>query len=207
MTVTSPVSFTKIRTEFSPRGTSNNFSDYYKGGTYVKNTDIDPAPFVSSTVIGLAMSQFLDSQYVVPLSVTLPDYNPSSQNIMLSITDTIPLPNSGSASVFINLNSDGSGSYQTYDLLGVVVDYGFTWLTAGSSSNAYAYMDGPSGSAFDLISSPINTSLQLNTSRSWSISVQGVGPTSASLTSTLRIKNSSGTDLVAKTLSMTAALA
>lgn len=206
MAVTSPVSFTKIQTEFSPRGVSNNFSDYYKGGTYVKTTDIDPSPFVSSTVAGLAMSQFLDSEYVIPLSVTLDNYNAGGQNIMLSAIDSIYTPGSGVARTTIELNSDGSGTYSTESNIDIpnIVIYSFTWLLSGSASDAYAYMDGPSGDSFS--SGSVNSSLQLNTTRIWTLEVLGTGPASKTLTSTLRIKNSGGTDLIAKTISMSVAL-
>lgn len=78
--------------------------------------------------------------------------------------------------------------------------YNFSWLLTGSNSDYYAYMDAPSGDPFDSGSSATGTSLQLNTSRAWTLSVENSVNNSSvlkSLQSILRIKNSAGTDILA----------
>ena len=59
-------------------------------------------------------------------------------------------------------------------------------------------MDTPSGDPFYTGSSATATSLQLNTTRSWSLYAEqfGAGTTIKSNSSTLRIKNSAGVDIV-----------
>lgn len=141
------------------------------------------------------------------LSVTLPNYNAGAQNIVLARTYTANPPVNDFVTCFVRLklNSDGTGAY-TYE------DYGsseanfttFTWLTSGSASDCYAYMDAPTGDAF--FAGTTGSSLQLNTNRTWSLRARAPLNNNEQkfLTSTIRIKNVGGTDLVAKTLYMEA---
>ena len=83
--------------------------------------------------------------------------------------------------------------------------YSFTWLLTGSNTDYYAYMDAPSGDPFDAGSAATNTSLQLNTLRVWVLSVENSVNNSSvfkSLLSTLRIKNSAGTDILSVDVNM-----
>jgi hypothetical protein len=93
------------------------------------------------------------------------------------------------------ISIDSSGTMDYSDNSGTT---SYTWLLSGANSDYYAYMDAPSGDPFTF-SAGTNTSLQLNTSRSWSL--EAFNPVNnstftTSLTSTLRIKNSAGTDIL-----------
>lgn len=134
------------------------------------------------------------------LSVTLPDYNADTQNINLTLQSSDGF--SAASEVSITLNSNGSGSYSYIGTAGSGNFTTFTWLTSGSASDCYAYMDAPSGDSFT--SGTTGSSLQLNSSRSWILYVERntFGISSKTLTSTIRIKNAGGTDLVAKTLEL-----
>lgn len=138
------------------------------------------------------------------LSVTLPNYV-SGSGISLSHSFTPSPLVSGFVSAFVRiyLNSDGTGryAYENPDV-GEQNFTTFTWLTAGSAADVYAYMDAPTGDAF--FSGNTATSLQLNTNRSWSLRARaGINSSDfKALTSTIRLKNVGGTDLVAKALDM-----
>lgn len=83
--------------------------------------------------------------------------------------------------------------------------YNFSWLLTGSNTDYYAYMDAPSGNSFDSGSAATNTSLQLNAIRVWSLTAENsVNGTAVikTLVSTLRIKNSAGTDILSVPVSM-----
>lgn len=83
--------------------------------------------------------------------------------------------------------------------------YNYPWLLSGSNSDYYAYMDAPSGDSFDAGSAATGTSLQLNSMRVWALSVENSTNNSSvfkSLVSTLRIKNSAGTDILSVTVNM-----
>lgn len=159
----------------------------WNGSAWVSTNDIDNAK--SARVWnGSSWVQFhpgvrLDSESFNPGSINLYD-----QDLTFS-------PISAFASVSITLDSGGTA---TYDRLGSPQTY--SWLLTGSNSDYYAYMDAPSGSSFSTGSSATNTSLQLNTTRSWSLSVARAGGVPGSntrvLSSTLRIKNSAGTDIL-----------
>lgn len=98
-----------------------------------------------------------------------------------------------------SITLDSSGTFFITDQ----GSYNFPWLLTGSNSDYYAYMDAPTGNAFT--GGATGTSLQLNTSRNWQLSVSNFTPNTSevlSLTSTLRIKNSAGTDILAVTVNM-----
>lgn len=105
--------------------------------------------------------------------------------------DTQSYPATATSSVNIILNSSGSAQYIS------VGPQNFSWLLTGANSDYYAWMDTPVGDSFTF--GTVATSLQLNTTRQWELVAfqSGVGLDSKYLTSTLRIKNSSGTDIVA----------
>lgn len=104
------------------------------------------------------------------------------------------------AFVEVELNSSGTATYKYADQTTGGVNYlTYSWLLTGANTDYYAYMDTPSGDSFYIpSSSATNTSLQLNTTRAWSLKVEVFGPGSdfRSNSSTLRIKNSAGTDIV-----------
>lgn len=107
--------------------------------------------------------------------------------------DTQQAPFDALAVATITINSSGTMLYSDN---GGTTSY--TWLLSGSNSDYYAYMDAPSGDPFTF-SAGTNTSLQLNTSRAWSLEAfNPINNTTvfAGLTSTLRIKNSAGTDIL-----------
>ena len=137
----------------------------------------------------------------------LPQFNNTTYDIELSASYDDLEGQPGSATVEILLNNDGTGAYRYTTYTVPTTNFlSFTWLPSGdSASNYYAYMDAPAGNSFGGGSSATGSSLVLSTGRIWVLtSFVGTNPGSdeKSLASTLRIKNSSGTDLVARTLSM-----
>lgn len=130
--------------------------------------------------------------------VVLDEYPPGG-GVLLYSGDLQFFPTPASATVSIVLNSNGSASYADN-----ISTYNFTWLLSGSNSDYYAYMDTPTGDSFT--AGTVATALQLNTTRTWSLtaSQSAVGIDNKSLTSTLRIQNSSGTDIVSVAVSLSA---
>lgn len=123
--------------------------------------------------------------------VRLDESTGASGVIELTSYDAQIDPSPASATVGINMLSNGTMEYvssagtQTY-----------SWLLSGSNSDYYSYMDTPVGNSFT--TGAVATSQQLNSTRAWALQVQQFGPGNASalLGSTLRIKNSAGTDIL-----------
>lgn len=99
MTVTAPVSLTKIKAEF---GGPNNLSAYIRGGSYVPNTTANAN--VSTTVAGLAISQFLGATNYVPVTASV-----SQTSIAKSGTGTST--QTVTTAVVIASGTGGTGSY------------------------------------------------------------------------------------------------
>jgi hypothetical protein len=102
--------------------------------------------------------------------------------------------------VKVELNSSGTATYSYADQTTGGVNYlTYSWLLTGANTDYYAYMDAPSGDPFYTGSSATATLLQLNTTRSWSLYAEqfGSGNVMKANSSTLRIKNVDGTDIVA----------
>lgn len=115
MPVTSPVQLTKIKTEFQG---GNNFSGYVRNGSYVPTNGTTGS--ISTTVAGLAMSQFLNAQKSSPPSIS-PSPNPASGYTQ---GGQFNMP----CGRVVNLNpSGGNGSY-TYNVA-------YVSNTGGSSPN------------------------------------------------------------------------
>lgn len=159
----------------------------WNGSSWVALNEIDNAK-TARVWNGSSWVQFHPGVQLVSES-----FNPGG--IYLYDQDLTFSPISASATVSITLNSNGTA---TYARLGSLQTY--SWLLTGSNSDYYAYMDAPTGSSFNVGSSATNTSLQLNTTRSWSLSVGRAGGSPGSntkaLTSTLLIQNSAGTDII-----------
>lgn len=119
--------------------------------------------------------------------------------IDLNASDLTFSPTPANAQASIQIASNGTMTYATN--LGPV---SYTWLLSGSNSDYYAYMDAPSGDPFS--QGTTGTSLQLNTTRFWSLDAAAgtVGTDYKTLTSTLRIKNSAGTDILSVAVSLSA---
>jgi len=131
--------------------------------------------------------------------VQLQDYPASGGTIDLYHSSTDPGGISANALVKIELNSSGTATYSYADQTTGGVDYlSYSWRLTGANTDYYAFMDAPSGDPFYTGSSATATSLQLNTTRSWNLYAEqfGIGTTVKSNSSTLRIKNSAGTDIV-----------
>jgi hypothetical protein len=114
--------------------------------------------------------------------------------------DVVNSPNTAYAQCSITLNSNGTATYT--DSPGGTTS--FSWLLSGSNSDYYAYMDAPSGDPFT--SGTTGTALQLNTTRSWFLDADNSVNNSIitkTLSSTLRIRNSAGTDIVAVAINLT----
>lgn len=132
--------------------------------------------------------------------VQLQDYPASGGTIDLNhYSEDLGSPGAANSLVKIELNSSGTATYSYADQTTGGVDYlSYSWRLTGANTDYYAYMDAPSGDPFYTGSSATATSLQLNTTRSWSLYAEqsGSGTTVKSNSSTLRIKNSAGTDIV-----------
>lgn len=100
MTVTAPVSLSKIVAEF---GGPNNLSAYVRGGAYVPNTTANAN--VSTTVAGLAISQFLGATNYIPISVTVTPSSVSKTN-----TGTLPQGPAGPTASVTATVTGGSGT-------------------------------------------------------------------------------------------------
>jgi hypothetical protein len=131
--------------------------------------------------------------------VRLNKYDPSTQDIhLISIA-----ANTGvtvTSTVRITLNSSGTATYSYENTNTPNTNVAsFSWLLTGANSEYYAYMDAPSGDSFT--TGTTGSSLQLNTTREWTLTVAQffVGVNEASNTSTLRIKTASGEDILALT--------
>lgn len=190
MPITSPVSLSKIVSEFGGPG---NLAAYVRGGSYVPNISAFNA--ISATTSGLAISQFLN---ISALNATLPQYNAQLGYDVYLSTSGNP---SGSANPWaacsLILRADGSGTYRQSNVNTGDSDYNFTWLLSGSASNYYGYLDTPTGDS--PTSGTVASSVQLNTTREWRWYVETPYPSggyvSTNATGNLRIKNSGGTDL------------
>lgn len=123
-----------------------------------------------------------------------------SSSIALNAEDLVFVPSTAFAEAKITLNSNGTAYYEATNR----ITESYSWLLTGANSDYYAYMDSPTGDSFT--SGTVGSSLQLNTTRVWSLSASqsATGFTSKSLTSTLRIQNSAGTDIISIAVSMDA---
>ena len=110
--------------------------------------------------------------------------------ISLNYNDLQSYPSVAQATVGINLFSTGVAEYISYGV------QSYNWKLSGANSDYYAWMDTPVGDPFT--TGTVATALQLNTTTAWSLQViqSSPGASTKYLTSTLRIKNSSGTDIV-----------
>ena len=193
------ISFLNLKNEWGDTDPVS-FSDYYRNGTFVDADDYGPNIPTSGNPISL--SQFYGA-YKVNLAAVLNQYNPSTQDIMLTRLANRPFPLEASATVGIQLYDDGSAIYYyaTHNI-GVTNFTSFTWKTGGGGvGDYYAYMYSPSGDAFS-DSAGLDTALALSTTRNWNLNVTSTsGTQTKSLTSTLQIRNSSGTALASRTIS------
>ena len=187
----SQISLGDIQTEF---GGSNpiGINEYYKNGGIVDSDDFAPNVPTSGQI---SIGNF-HSAYKVTLSVTIPHYDPFSLGTDIGLSAFVLGSTYAFADASITLYANGNGLYftQTQSDAGTFsTSNTFTWLLAGSASDVYAYLDTPSGDA--PTGSATATSLQMNTTRSWGWQADGSGTSSRVATSTLRLKNSGGTDL------------
>lgn len=199
-TVSNPATLQSVINTFGSGGSPTNLFAYRRGQSYVP--DIPAYSGVSTTQP--ALSTFAGLTYPF---LDLPAYGDVS-GIVLDRNSTVIPPGVGTfvtTFVRIRLNSDGTGAYTFEDYFTAETNFtSFTWLLAGTNSDYYAYMDSPSGDPF--FSGSTATSLQLSTTRVWVLRARASqGNTDfKSLTSTLRIKNASGTDLTSRQVTMTA---
>ena len=187
------ISLGNIQTEF---GGSNpiGINEYYKNGGIVDSNDYAPNVPTSGQI---SIGNF-HSAYKVDLSVTIPHYDPLSLGADIGLFAYALGSTYAFADAVIELYANGNGLYftQTQSDSGTVsTSNTFTWLSAGNASDVYAYLDTPSYPGYAPTGSATATSLQMNTTRYWQWSADGSGTPSKSATSTLRLKNSGGTDL------------
>ena len=204
-TIPSSISLGNIQTEFGGLNPIS-ISEYYSGGTYVAGGTANATSVVipSSPGSTIRFSNFSGAAAAPALSVNLPQYNAGfGYDVYLQSSGTLSGGPNSWASVQLILRADGSGTYRVSNVNTGDSDYNFTWLTSGSASDAYAYLDTPSGMSVDGTSSAVATSLQLNSNRGWLWYIQTSYYFEAdAATTTLRIKNSSGTDLDTVTVSL-----
>ena len=200
-----PLKFSEIKTEFA--ASANNLRAYLKGAGIVDSNDTAPNVPSSGTI---SILDFLGAARV-DLVVNLPQYNTGlgyDVSLTASAYDDNPFATVWAGAQLI-LYANGSGIYRESNYNTGDTDYNFTWLTSGSASDAYAYLDTVSGNNVTGTSSAVATSLQMNATRAWQWYVETSYGASQSktATTTLRLKNSGGTDLdtVSVTVLITAA--
>ena len=200
-TVSNPATLQSVIDTFGVGGSPTNLFAYRRGQAYVP--DVAAYNVVSTTEP--ALSTFAGLVY--PATPSLPDYGGTGE-IVLDRDSVVPPPGVGgfvTTFVRIYLNSDGTGEYEYEDYdVGIGSFLTFTWLPSGFTASAYfAYMDTPIGDSF--FAGPVATTSTLSTSRTWALRArasQGQFDQNG-LTSTLRIKDSSGNDLISKPVTMT----
>lgn len=110
------------------------------------------------------------------------------------------------AYVKLVLNSNGTAYYQYGDSNTATTNYtSFTWKTGGGVvGDYYAYMTTPSGDSFAGGSSATNSALALSSTREWVLlaSAGNGSEMTVANNSTIQIRNSSGTVLASRTVSM-----
>jgi hypothetical protein len=129
--------------------------------------------------------------------VQINEYPSTGSGLALYQYTAVDNGNTAYASNNITVNSNGT-LYITDQS-----SYNFSWLLTGANSDYYAYMDAPTGDSFS--SGTTGSALQLNTSRAWQLEVSNSVNNSnvfKSLSSTLRIQNSAGTDILSVAVSM-----
>ena len=196
-----PLKFSEIKTEFA--ASANNLLAYLKGAGIVDSNDTAPNVPSSGTI---SILDFLGAARV-DLVVNLPQYNAGSYDVTLSASIFADDPGATNleAAVHLILFANGAGIYREFNSNTGDTDYNFTWLTTGSASSVYAYLDTPSGDSVTApYSSAVATSLQMTATRAWqwNASLSGYGDIYKSATTTLRLKNSGGTDLDSVTVSV-----
>jgi hypothetical protein len=137
------------------------------------------------------------------LAAVLNDYNASTYNITLTRVAFANAPTTAEARVGISLANDGTAAYYySTHVIGQTNFASFTWKTGGGAvGDYYAYMYAPTGDAFS-VDAGTGSALVLSSSRNWRLDVLSAsqGAISKSLTSTLQIRDASGTVLASKTL-------
>lgn len=129
--------------------------------------------------------------------VQIEEYPSPSSGMSLYKFDIVDNGDTAFAQTTIELNSNGT-LYITDQ-----GSYNFSWLLTGANSDYYAYMDAPTGSSFT--SGTTGSALQLNTTRTWILEISNSINNSmifSSLSSTLRLRNSAGTDILSVTVGM-----
>jgi hypothetical protein len=135
--------------------------------------------------------------------VRLDEYGFVADYIDLTAFDSVNNGGTAEARATITLNSNGTATYSIASTGGGTTTLlTYSWLLTGANSDYYAYMDTPTGS---FTSGTTGTALQLNTTYAWEKSISNSVNNSivdASVSSTLRLRNSLGTDILAIDLSM-----
>lgn len=164
MTITAPVSLSKVHTEFgAPSNTP--LSAFVRGGVWVPNIPANAA--ISTTAVGLRLSQFLGAMNAPPLTVAIsnqtitgarevaPNPTPPPVTIRLYGTAVYRLLASGVAQIGESDNNSPQNVIYT--------NIGGEWLTGGSASDAEVFFQHIAG--FAPSSGILNTWLQLNADR------------------------------------------
>lgn len=200
-TVSNPATLLSVINVFGSGGSPNNLFAYRRGAGVVPNN----AAYNGVSTTQPALSTFAGLVY--PVTPNLPDYGGTGE-IVLDRDSEVPPPGVGgfvTTFVRIYLNYDGSGEYEYEDYdSGVGSFLTFTWLPSGFNSSSYqAYMDSPVGDSF--FSGTTGSNLPLSTSRVWVARARATTGQfeQSALTSTLRIKDTSGNDLISKPVTMT----
>lgn len=208
MAVTAPVSLSKIKTEFSGPDT---FSSYVRSGSYVPSYPVNSG--ISTTVAGLAISQFLGASDTPPVSLP-EDWGPGlGYDIYISANyySTTGEGQTITSRIELNMLSDGTMTAKDYygEMGCLFIVYlnstlSHTWLQSGSASDYYVRLEQTSGTtpggAF------VDTNLQLNLSRSWELCVGAAfgASESSEFYGILSIRDAANTVLASKTIAMVA---
>lgn len=157
------LAFTQIQSEFSSRGSSNSFNQYYRGGPIVPNSS--GTQNISTTQSGLAMSQFYGASNYVPMSGS------ATSSSGFSCVYQKPPASSCTATGTITANvSNGSGSY-TYSWS--VTSGPGTISNANSQTCTISYSAASSTAAFSVqcvVGDGTGNTITPTFSSSWTIS-------------------------------------
>lgn len=110
MTVTSPVSLSKVVTEFGSDG-SPSLRDYYRGGPRVPNTTANAA--ISTSASSLVLSSFLNSNSYFSITVAANWGTTGTTGTVSSSTPALTVP-SGTSTIRFEVIADSGGGATSY---------------------------------------------------------------------------------------------
>lgn len=152
---------------------------------------------------GIQFPAYKGNQILSGASVTA-DYSSNEINLESYKFYFEDWPAESQSAVYYRLNSNGSGLIRFFDNQTGDNDFTWTWLQSGSASDYTARFDLSSGTLYS--SSATGTDLSLSSTREWIVLAEatlGV-PDIQAATGTLVIKDSGGSTLISRPLTLTA---